>query len=616
MFPFRDFPIRTKLLLIIFFTSIIALAVAAFAVLVYESTTFRPRALANLTNLINLYSLNMPAPLRFDDPAAATENLATLATRSEVQKACVYEANGEVFATYDRAPAATEPKRAVEACPAPVLNQKIQFTRSRLSVLQTITQSNEIAGYFFMAADLPPLYARLPQYGIMVGVVILSLLVVSLLLSSALKRYLTMPIVHLSKTARQITHEKDYRVRAVKRQNDEVGALTESFNEMLQAIQEGQAVLKKSEAYKAGVLESALDCIITIDHEGNIQEFNPAAESTFGYSRSQVIGKEMASFIIPPSQREAHRRGLARYIETGKGVLIGRRIELTAMRAGGLEFPAEISITQIKHAGLPSFTGFVRDITESKQNEEERSHLIEQLRDSVRARDEFISIASHELRTPLTPLKLQLQILLHTIESESFRDEAKKRFLHQVIEPADRQVERLAKLVDRLLDVSRITSGQLILNLEQMNLSEFITEIVNQYRPEILKAGCSVTLVNAQTIIGYWDRLRIEQVASNLLTNAMKYGAKQPIVITLVTENNTARLSVQDSGIGIAPEDQRRVFERFERAASSRSYGGMGLGLYITRQIVLAHGGEISIQSELGKGTTFTVLLPIRTSVS
>ena len=139
------------------------------------------------------------------------------------------------------------------------------------------------------------------------------------------------------------------------------------------AIERAQsdAALKRSEARKAAILDSALDCIVTIDHEGCITEFNPAAERTFGYRRDDVVGKQLADVIIPPSLREKHRQGLARYLATGEARLIGRRVEMTAVRADGSEFPVELAISRIPLEGPPSFTGYLRDITERKQSEEE-----------------------------------------------------------------------------------------------------------------------------------------------------------------------------------------------------------------------------------------------------
>jgi signal transduction histidine kinase len=174
---------------------------------------------------------------------------------------------------------------------------------------------------------------------------------------------------------------------------------------------------------------------------------------------------------------------------------------------------------------------------------------------------------------------------------------------------ASGQVGRLTRLLDNLLDVSRIRGGALALELEDVDLKEVLEHVVDQFLGEAVPGQMNF---NAnQPVVGRWDRLRLEQVVSNLLSNAIKYGEGRPIVISLDSDERAARLSVQDNGIGIAPEQQERLFARFERAVSRRQYGGFGLGLWITRQLVDAMGGEITVASRAGQGATFSIVLPI-----
>jgi len=232
----------------------------------------------------------------------------------------------------------------------------------------------------------------------------------------------------------------------------------------------------------------------------------------------------------------------------------------------------------------------------------------ERERDAIRLRDEFLSIASHELRTPLTPLRLQLQSTLKCLD----KGETGVAELRPRLELALRQTVRIGILVTDLLEVSRITSGRLTLQREEMDLAESVRDVAERHEPEARNAGTTVQ-VQAEHVTGRWDRLRIEQVIANLLVNAIKYGGGRPVRLTVERADGAARLTVRDEGIGISTEDQERIFDRFERAVSVRSYGGMGLGLYITQQIVDAHGGRIQVQSTRGKGSTFTVDLPVLT---
>ncbi|WP_246357097.1 GAF domain-containing sensor histidine kinase [Pyxidicoccus fallax] len=228
------------------------------------------------------------------------------------------------------------------------------------------------------------------------------------------------------------------------------------------------------------------------------------------------------------------------------------------------------------------------------------------VREGVRARDEFISIAAHELRTPLTPLKLQLETLRRGVRAAGIED---PKLLHH-LERSGAQVQRLTQLVERLLDVSRVATGRLGLLLEDVDLSRLAADVTDRFREEAEAAGCRLETHIQDTVRGVWDQLRIEQVLSSLLSNAIKYGAGRPIAVSVEGDGELARLCVRDQGIGLASEDASRIFERFERAVSARRYGGMGLGLYVAKQIVEAHGGTIVVRSQPGKGSTFTVVLP------
>jgi signal transduction histidine kinase/CHASE1-domain containing sensor protein len=230
------------------------------------------------------------------------------------------------------------------------------------------------------------------------------------------------------------------------------------------------------------------------------------------------------------------------------------------------------------------------------------SRLYRRAQDAVSARDEFLSIASHELKTPLTSL------MLH---SDSLRAAARRGAVEQVATKADlirRSVERLARLVSDLLDISRIGAGRLDFEIEEVDLAEVAREVVERFQDEAQRARCTLVL-EAEPALGRWDRARLDQVLTNLLANALKYGAGKPVVVRVEPRRDRAVLSVEDLGIGISEPDQRRIFERFERAVSRRNYGGFGLGLWIVRQIVEALGGTVRVESFPGAGSTFIVEL-------
>ena len=222
---------------------------------------------------------------------------------------------------------------------------------------------------------------------------------------------------------------------------------------------------------------------------------------------------------------------------------------------------------------------------------------------AVRARDEFLSVASHELRTPLSALMLQLGGLERLLAGA---DES----IGRKVGASLRHTERLARLIDSLLDVSRLATGRLSLSLEDCDLGELVEEVVDRMSEGAQRAGCALSVRAPRGVRGQWDRLRIDQVVTNLVTNAVKYGAGHPIEIDVGGDREAAVVTVRDHGIGLAADDIARIFDRFERAAPARHYGGLGLGLFIAREILRAHGGEIVAARAPGEGAVFTVRLP------
>jgi len=237
----------------------------------------------------------------------------------------------------------------------------------------------------------------------------------------------------------------------------------------------------------------------------------------------------------------------------------------------------------------------------------ENVKLYEKLQRAIHARDEFLSIAGHELRNPLNALQLQLVGLLRAAGHGSTPLPA-DRVMERIGQAAD-DVERLARLVHNLLDMTRITAGRLDLELEDVDLSGVVRAAADRLRPQLAEGQLSLRLT---PVVGFWDRLRLDQIVTNLLSNAIKYGEGKAIEVSLETDGESARLAVTDHGIGIEDERQARIFDRFERGVSRRQYGGFGLGLWIARNLVEAMGGRIGVESRVGEGSTFRVTLPRR----
>jgi PAS domain S-box-containing protein len=663
--------------------------------------------------------------------------------------------------------------------------------------------------------------------------------------------------------------------------------------------------IQLNEIRKGAILEAALDCIVSMNPAGAITEFNPAAERIFGYRRADVLGKDMASLLIPPSFRAAHRAGVARFLGTGTPRILGKRIEISAIRADGTEFPIELTVTRVELPGGPMFTAFIRDTTDRKQAAEQREKAADALRasesqfrtltrqapvgiiamdregncqfvnerwctmagmspeqavehgwhdalhpedrqavlaafydaattgadfaaqyrlrsrqgkvtwvqgaalplrtstgelsgylgtitditermqservarfladatsalnasldyegalnsvarlavptiadcctvhvaengalrlvavahvnpgtaaaahelahwyqiethggagpsrslrsirpelvtevtedvvprlalspaqsaflrstivrsfvaaplvargrtlgaihlmmgesgrtfgqadlpfvedlarraasavenarlyheaqEAVVAREEFLAIASHELRTPLTAFQLAVQRFVKSAESPS-----SERVGAAPIQRIENATKRLTSLVEDLLDVTSQGTTRLHLELEEVDLSKVVAEVISGMEEAISGSGSDVCVRSSGSATGRWDARRLDRVVTNLLSNALKFGAEKPIVVSIDGgAEGLVRLQVRDQGIGIPVQEQSRIFERFQRAVSSRHYSGFGLGLWFARQVVEAHGGTIDVRSEPGAGATFTVDLP------
>jgi PAS domain S-box-containing protein len=247
----------------------------------------------------------------------------------------------------------------------------------------------------------------------------------------------------------------------------------------------------------------------------------------------------------------------------------------------------------------------VQDVTDRKRAEDG-------LRDAILARDEFLSIASHELRTPVTALELNLASVMPLVRSPLPGCELPEKLAGKLIRAA-RQVDRLTTLINSLLDVSRITAGRVSLCPVDVDLAELVRAVTARFREVIERSESTLVLRAEQAIQGRWDAIALETVTGNLLSNAIKFGAGRPIEVAVESDDRHARLTVVDHGIGIAEEQQGRIFERFERAVSARHYGGFGIGLWVARHLVEAHGGDIQVTSRQGEGSRFTVELPIDT---
>ena len=335
------------------------------------------------------------------------------------------------------------------------------------------------------------------------------------------------------------------------------------------------------------------------------------------------VRSEVVEGIDDAAQRfESMRRADARVVQKLRGSALSdqarelyrrgaRSLISIPLTARGSAFGAiTLASFAADHAYGPQDLAFAEELGRRAANAIDNARLYREAQDAVKARDEFMSIAAHEMRTPLMALTLQLGTLMRLIAKGS------AEAIEQKIQKAIGQTDRLARLIDHLLDVSQIAAGRLVLESAECDLSEVVRESAERFADEASRAGSEIRMRLEPEVKGKWDSFRLEQMVTNLVSNAIKYGDGKPIEIVVETGPSSARLVVRDNGIGIAEKELHRVFEPFHRSTSDRRYSGLGLGLHITSQIVRAHGGEIQVKSEVGNGSSFIVELPRQRSVS
>lgn len=360
---FRNTPLRSKVIAMLLLTSGTVLLLTCLAFIIYEFQTFRQNMLRNTTTLGQVIATNATAALAFDNQDDATEILSALRAEPQIVAAALYDPEGAVFATYPL-------NLPASSLPTQLPTDGYRFADAYLVGVEPVKQGdNKRLGTLYLQLDQRALYTQLKLYSLIALTMTAVAFLIAYLLSRVLQRQISAPILNLAHTASTVALNHDYSVRAHKLGQDEVGSLTDAFNQMLAQIQKQDTNIRESEARVRSVLNSALSAVVVIDHHGMILEWNPRAEDMFGWSRQDALGLELAETIIPSSMREQHRRGMQNYLATGQGTVMNRQVELSALRRSGEEFAVELSISPLQASGAMTFCGFITDITERKQAE-------------------------------------------------------------------------------------------------------------------------------------------------------------------------------------------------------------------------------------------------------
>jgi PAS domain S-box-containing protein len=364
------------------------------------------------------------------------------------------------------------------------------------------------------------------------------------------------------------------------------------------------------------ILDSCVEAFVSMDEGGMITSWNAAAEKVFGLSKEEAIGRRLADTIVPPEYREAHHLGVGRFLTTGEKRVLDNRIEITAWHANGYEFPIELAVWAVQDPMMGwTFNAFVHDITDRKRTEDALRHAYEHEREAVSrlreldvAKSDFVATVSHEFRTPLTNVIGHLEVL--TSGDAGPLTAAQTRMLGVI----GRNSDRLRALIEDLLTISKVEAGVFDLELVQTDLHEVLAAACAAVESRAKRRGHRLVLaVEGQLGTVEADPEQLRRALANLLVNGVNFTPDGGLIeLTARVEGDHVEIKVRDNGVGIDPEEQPRLFTRFFRGtfAVREAVQGAGLGLAITKTIVEGHGGEISVDSLVGHGTTFTIRLP------
>jgi PAS domain S-box-containing protein len=364
----RDTPIRRKLMTVILLTCVAVLSLTCAGFITYEILAIRTTMAQGLITRAEILAANSSAALAFDTPADATDVLGALSTDPRMVSACIYDHEGNIFASYP-------PSAKIESFPATPATFRHRFESEYLVAFVPVTHRGRRLGTVYLKSDLSALSERYQAFAVLTSVIFLGSVLVAYLISKIVQKQISSPILILAQTAKAFSEKNDFSVRAPEFGRNEFGVLTDAFNQMLTQIQDQHHALTESEARVRAILNSALSAVIVIDAAGRVIGWNPRAETMFGWQRDEVMNRELSEIIIPTRYRDAHRAGLGRFLATGEGPAMNRLIELGALRRDGSEFPVELSISPIKSGNTVTFCGFVTDITERKRMEEVRNRM-------------------------------------------------------------------------------------------------------------------------------------------------------------------------------------------------------------------------------------------------
>jgi PAS domain S-box-containing protein len=594
----RPSSIKNRVRAVILLTSFAVVLATATAFAVYEVINFRAQLLRNLGTLAAVMADNSAAPLSFENPSNAEEILAALRAEPDIVAAALYDVNGDLFARY---PASLP----VTLLPERIENETREFRDGAVILFTTIELENKPVGTLYLRSSLSGLHDRLWRFTVILGAVLAASFFGALLLSTFLQRRITEPILALTKAARTVSEREDYSVRAPCLTDDELGTLTDAFNRMLGQTQEHQGRL----AEQARLLDLSTDAITVRDMSGHLVYWNRGAEELYGWTEAEALGQSDAELLRTEYPEPLERiNEILRQENRWSGDLVQTRRD-----GQPLHVSTRWNMVRDQRGHAARVLAIDSDISARKQAEDlmksEASRLdalvaqrTAKLQETIGELEAFSYSVSHDMRAPLRAMQGYATALLDDFKGQI--DPQATEYLARIV----RASNRLDALVRDVLAYSRVAKDDIPLHaVDLQSLVEDILANQPEFQPPRAEIHVNQPL---PPVLGH--EACLTQCVSNLLANAVKFvPAGQIPVIRVRGEqlDGKVRLWFEDNGIGIDPAHQERIFQIFGQVYPEKKYGGTGIGLAIVRKAAQRMNGEVGVESTLGQGSRFWIVL-------
>jgi PAS domain S-box-containing protein len=586
MMNYKDIPIRRKLMGAIMFITSVVLLVMCGVYMLFEYSSYKNTLKSNVAALGTVIATNSSAALAFQSSADAAEILSALKANKSIVAACLYDADGRLFAGYPVG-------LSVKDFPATPQKDGYRFEGDYLVGFQPVFEKETVLGTLYIKSEMTVIYDQLTSFLVIALFMIVVLLLVAYVLSLQVQKIISQPILSLKNTARIVSELNDYSVRAVKTSNDELGALTGSFNKMLDQIEIQNMEIKEAAAENsklAAIVESSNDAIIGMTLDGIISSWNDAAANLFKYQANEIIGQSIMA-LVPPDLHD-EEKAILMSLRMGQAI---SQFETQRLRKDGKMLDVSLTISPVKDSqgNITGSSKIARDISEKKLEEQRKN--------------DFIAMVSHELKTPLTSIRSYIQVLLAKAKTED--DSFKLRALTR----ADAQSKKMTTMINDFLNLTRLEEGKIHITKEAFDLHPLIEEVAGD--AQFLNTSHNIKFEGCDGVTVYADKDKIGQVMINLLSNAVKYSPNNGLItIDCQVNDGHVKVSVKDQGIGISKDDQKKLFDRFYRVENVKvkTVSGFGIGLYLVSEILRYHDSKMEVESEEGKGSTFSFLLPTK----